>query len=93
MQEVSIYKGIEYIRVSQLPEEEKEQIRNWLNADLIIKIQTNKELLPDCVVYKNYVHWYENIFTKISPADVSTEKKPSEVGAKAKPYTGFVFDS
>ncbi|MTI20811.1 hypothetical protein E1176_07250 [Fulvivirga sp. RKSG066] len=92
MQKVSIYKGIEYIRISQLPKEERDQIRNWLNIDTIIKIQTETELIPDGVVYKNYVHWYENIYTKISPAEVATESKAAKAKASTKPYSGLAFE-
>lgn len=83
MQKVSVYRGIEYIRISELPEDEKTQIRNWLDRDMIIKIQTQDQLLPDCVVYKEYVHWYEKIYTKISPVD--TTKKASQTDVKSKP--------
>ena len=90
MQKVSVYRGIEYIRISELPEDEKSQIRNWLNRDLIIKIQTQDELLPDCVVYKEYVHWFKNIYTQLSPAD--TQKETSKADVKSKPYSGLAFD-
>lgn len=90
MQKVSVYKGIEYIRISELPTEERTQIKNWLGTDMIIKIQTQDQLLPDCVVYKDYVHWFDKIFTKISPVDTSEKAKKPEV--KSKPYSGLAFE-
>ncbi len=90
MQKVSVYRGIEYIRISELPDVERSQIKNWLNGDMIIKIQTESELLPDCVVYKDYVHWFENIYTNLHPADTSEKAKNSNV--KSKSYRGLAFE-
>lgn len=90
MQKVSNYRGIEYIRISALPQEQRESIKQWLEADMIIKILTPEQLMSDCVLYKDYKHWFETIYTELSPADVETKAKLSEV--KSKPYKGLAFD-
>lgn len=55
---VEIYRGIEYIQISKLPQLQKELIVQTLPTDHIIKILTEKELLNDCIQYKHYESWY-----------------------------------
>lgn len=90
MQKVRIYRGIEYIRLSQLPVEESDKIKSWLQADMIIKIQTEEELMSDCVEYKNYVYWFEHIRSKIPSTEAAPEAK--KANPKQKPYTGLAFE-
>lgn len=69
MENARSYKGIEYIRISDLPRDQQDQVRNIVSVDLVIKIKTDTTLLPDCILYKDYVKWYETIYTKMSPAE------------------------
>jgi hypothetical protein len=68
---VEIYKGIEYIQISTLPQDQRNEIMKSLSDRLIIKILRNDSLLRDCIQYRNYEFWYENIFSKLEV----TEKK------------------
>lgn len=52
------YRGIEFVRLSSLPEEQKSQIWLALGREKIIKILRNNVLLNDCVQYNDYVGWY-----------------------------------
>ena len=68
------YKGIEYVRLNELPEEQKRIIKETLSKDLVIKILINGELCNDCVQYKDYTHWFKHIFTlakKATPTPVA----------------------
>jgi hypothetical protein len=56
------YKGIKFVRISSLPQEQKAQIWNSFNINLIIKILKGETLLNDCLEYKHYVSWYEKIY-------------------------------
>lgn len=58
------YKGIDFVRISQLPEAQKELIAATLPSDQIIKILKENELLSDCVQYKHYVTWFNGQFEK-----------------------------
>ena len=69
MEKARVYKGIEFVRISNLPKDQQDQIKNIVSPDLVIKIKTDKELLPDCIVYSDYVKWYANIYTKVSPVE------------------------
>jgi len=56
------YKGIEYIRISSLPGDQKKYIYKSLNHKLIINILKENSLMNDCLQYQHYLTWYENIY-------------------------------
>jgi len=57
-----IYKGIEFVRISNLPEDQKNQITHTIDQSKIIKILRGKDLLPDCVQVNDYARWMRDIF-------------------------------
>jgi hypothetical protein len=59
-----IYKGIEFVRISKLPEDQKNQITRTIDHSKIIKILRGKELLPDCVQVNDYANWMRDIFNQ-----------------------------
>lgn len=73
------YKGIEFIRISMLPDDQKEMIWTSLKRDKIIKILKSDCLLNDCIQVHDYTTWYkENYKTEvitITPSPVSTSKQ------------------
>lgn len=56
------FKGIEFVQLSELPNEQQDILINTLNRDLVIKILVNEKVLNDCLQYKDYILWYENVF-------------------------------
>jgi hypothetical protein len=56
------YKGIEYVNVSDLPESQKEKVLQTISPDLFIKILIDKEVISNCIQYKDYLHWFDNIY-------------------------------
>jgi len=56
---VEIYKGIEFVRLSSLPDAERISINNSTLHRKLIKIATTDELLVDCLLYNLYIDWYE----------------------------------
>ena len=72
MIEARVYRGIEFIRISELPEDQKSLIEEWAIEGTIIKILTDKTLLTDCIQFKDYKYWFENVFSKA----VQLEEKP-----------------
>ena len=56
------FKGIEFVQLSELPHEQQDILKNTLNNDLLIKILVNEKILNDCLQYKDYTAWYENVF-------------------------------
>lgn len=53
------YKGIEYVRVSNLPKDEADQIK-LCNVIKKITILKDEKLMRDCITYNEYKMWYEN---------------------------------
>lgn len=58
------YKGIDFVRISNLPEEQKNQITQTIDRTKIIKILRGKELLPDCIQVNDYANWMKETFNK-----------------------------
>jgi hypothetical protein len=58
------YKGIDFVRISKLPEDQKNQITQTIDRTKIIKILRGKELLPDCIQVNDYANWMRETFNK-----------------------------
>ena len=52
------FKGITFIQVSSLPEDQKDAIRKLLPRSKFIKILKDGTLLSDCVQFEDYKTWY-----------------------------------
>lgn len=52
-----VYKGISFVRLSNLPKDQKQVISQTKIKK--IKIKTDSSLLTDCVQYLDYERWYE----------------------------------
>lgn len=63
---VENYKGIEFVRISSLPEDQKKKIWSSFHTNKIIKILRDKELLNDCVRYTDYLDWYTSTYSETS---------------------------
>ena len=81
---VEIYKGIEFVRISALPEDQKRMIWTSFHTNKIIKILRDKELLNDCVKYDDYSEWYRQNFTNRpnSPAPSTVRAKELKLAYK-----------
>ena len=67
------FKGIEFVRISSLPEDQKEKIWQSFQQDKIIKIVKDKALMNDCILYQDYILWlkqYQASAAKSSPSVV-----------------------
>ena len=58
----TIYKGIEFIEISSLPNEQKASLLETVNPELLIKILVDGKLMPRCLQYKHYEEWYDNSY-------------------------------
>jgi hypothetical protein len=59
MIEREIYKGIEFVRISKLPEEQSEHINASFPKEKIIKILHDEVVLRDCIQYHDYQEWIQ----------------------------------
>jgi hypothetical protein len=82
-----IFKGIEFIRVCDLPLDQQNEINKWSDQEIVIKIQTEEGLYSDCIQYKDYVYWFENIFEE---ATTTETKLIPHTGIKK---IGLAFDN
>lgn len=58
----TIYKGIEYVQVNSLPEDQKERLLQTINHDLFIKILVDEKLIGNCLLFKDYEIWFDNVY-------------------------------
>ncbi len=68
MENPKLYKGIEYVQLDELPEEQRMRIRESFNEGLFIKILVNGKLHEDCILYKDYSYWFHSVFVVTSDA-------------------------
>ena len=54
---MEIYKGIEFVRISSMPEEQQALILQTLDKTKIVKILREHELLNDCILTTDYMEW------------------------------------
>jgi len=66
----TIYKGIEFIEISSLPNEQKTSLLQSISPELLIKILVDGKLMPRCIQYRDYEEWYDNSYR---PAHANTE--------------------
>ena len=52
------YKGISFVRISSLPVDQRAKIRHNCKHESIIKILKDDTLINDCIIYNDYVQWY-----------------------------------
>jgi len=82
------YKGIEYIRISSLPLDQKKDLYKSLNHKLIINILKDDSLLNDCLQYQHYITWYENIYkTGVQENNRTIKEKSIEASSKSPVLT------
>jgi hypothetical protein len=53
------YKGIEFIRIANLPADQKEIFLKNFSQDKVIKILKDDLLIPDCILYSDYDAWFQ----------------------------------
>ncbi|MDH5398289.1 MAG: hypothetical protein OEX02_09095 [Cyclobacteriaceae bacterium] len=78
----SIYKGIEYIRLKHLPEQQLNQFLSWLDTESIITIQVDGVLQNDCVQYGDYSFWYDSVFRATANVQQIQKVRPNDKSFK-----------
>jgi hypothetical protein len=62
-----IFKGIEYVQITKLPDEQRTKFLESLNRNLVIKLLIDGKIIGNCVQYRDYESWFDSAF-KTSPA-------------------------
>ena len=75
-----IYKGIEYVQFSELPQEQQTMLSKNLKQ-LTIKILVNDKIVSDCLQFRDYLEWYESVFSvsEVTVNDVSLSSSRKEI--------------
>ncbi len=73
-----IFKGIEYVRISSLPGEQREKIWGSFQHGKIIKIVKDQALLNDCILYQDYESWLREHHEHTAP--VATGPRATQPG-------------
>jgi hypothetical protein len=60
--ERKIYKGIEYVLFSELPQTQQEKLLQTLSVDAFIKIMIDGTIVSRCIQFKDYSNWYEIVY-------------------------------
>ena len=71
------FKGIEFVRISSLPEDQKEKIWQSFQQDKIIKIVKDQALLNDCNLYQDYLSWLNQHDASLLTSTTSTNTQKS----------------
>ena len=67
--DAKIFKGIEYVQVSELPQAQREILTKTINPDLYIKLLIDGKIISGCLQYKDYNNWYQvHLQAKPNPA-------------------------
>lgn len=72
--ECKVYKGIEYVLVDELPENQKGKILLTVSPDLFIKILINGKIVSPCLQYKDYNFWFHHVYKSEVMEQPATER-------------------
>jgi hypothetical protein len=81
------YKGIEYVLFEELPQTQREKLLQTLGQDVFIKIMVDGKIVSQCVQYKDYSRWFDNIYkAKTTQAKESHINESVELTANLASY-------
>jgi hypothetical protein len=81
----TVYKGIEFIEISTLPNEQRTSLLQTINPELLIKILVDGKLMPRCIQYKYYEEWYESSYQSSVIDKKESNAIPESRDAELKP--------
>jgi hypothetical protein len=71
-----VYKGIEFISVSELPANQQLLLQHAQKPERI-KIMLDGKILENCIQYREYNHWYSTVYNQsvaLQPAKSAPEE-------------------
>jgi hypothetical protein len=77
-----IFKGIEYVQVTELPQTQREILTQTINPDLFIKLLVDGKIISGCLQYKDYNRWYQEQYL---PKMNSPREQAATPGIEIKP--------
>lgn len=71
-----VYRGIEYIVIDDLPQQQQEKISKSISHDLLIKILIDNKVVSNCLQYKDYEYWFNHFYTPEKVKAIEAGKSP-----------------
>jgi len=85
--EPKVYRGINYIRISDLPDKQKAIYAEDQKKMELIKINTGDQVIQDCILYNVYDSWYSSIYLQAENEEALINNEFQLVGErKNNPY-------
>lgn len=85
----TIYKGIEYIQVRELPADQQELLLQSISQELLIKIMVEGQLVGNCLQFKDYEVWFDNVFKGEHTSDTPAGKPAEDPTDASIPLTAL----
>lgn len=76
MVDAKIFKGIEYVQLSDLPEAQREVLTQTINPELFIKLLIDGKIISGCLQYKDYNRWYQEQLQQKLNAPLQESARP-----------------
>ncbi|MFM7859124.1 MAG: hypothetical protein ACKO96_46180 [Flammeovirgaceae bacterium] len=74
-----LYRGIEFIRISDLPEDLRHQFWQTFDHKKVIKILRSGSLLNDCVLINDFMHWQQTAHPEKLTSPQSEQATPQPI--------------
>lgn len=72
----TIYKGIEYIQVRELPPDQQTLLLQSISPDQFIKILVEGKLVGNCLQFKDYELWFDTVYNVQQQPSVGNTRLP-----------------
>ena len=79
----TVYKGIEFIEVSSLPDDQKDSLLEAINPEVFIKILMDGKMISRCLEYKYYEEWYDGSYRPSVKKEVISVPESRDAELKA----------
>lgn len=66
--DAKLFKGIEYVQLSELPQNQRELLTQTINQELFIKLLVDGKIVSGCIQYKDYSKWYVELYQPLVSA-------------------------
>ena len=71
------YRGIEYINLSSLSDNQSKSLSKSLSDRTLIKILQDDLVVSDCVLYSAYEDWYKSIVVEVEAKPIERQPEPA----------------
>lgn len=77
--ESKTFKGIKFVQLSELPADQQTVLIQTLDKNNFIKILIGGKITHNCIQYKDYDHWFENVFIYYRSRKIHAENTTAEI--------------